>query len=162
MGINHHLTLLHQRRHAHRVACVFDKHQERRGVRQEATVQRNTVGDSGHTELTHAVVNVVPGAVFVNRFRAGPQGQVRWSQIRRSAEEFRQQRTKGFNRILRRFTAGDFRRFGLQFFNKRLRLAGKICRQLPIHPTGKFICQLGERFRVCGKLLVPRSLLSLP
>ena len=64
-GVDHHLTLFHQRRHTHRVTRIFNEHQEGGGVRQETAVQNDTVGNRGHTEFTHAVVDVVTGSVFV-------------------------------------------------------------------------------------------------
>ena len=94
VGVDHHLTLFHQRRHAYRVTRVFHEHQEGRGVRQEAAVQRDTVGNRGHTEFAYAVVDVVTGSVFVDRLSAGPQGQVGRRQVGGAAEEFRQQRAE--------------------------------------------------------------------
>ena len=110
VGVNHHLTLFHQRSHTYGVTCVFHEHQEGGGVRQEATVQGDTVSNRGHTELANTVVDVVTRSIFVDCFRTRPQGQVRRRQVSRTAEEFRQQRTERFDSILRRFTAGDFRR----------------------------------------------------
>src|SRR5690606_39173079 len=76
VGVDHHLTLFHQRSHTHGVTCIFHKHQESRGVRQETTVQSDTVGNRGHPEFTYTVMDVVTGSIFVDWLRSGPQGQV--------------------------------------------------------------------------------------
>ncbi|SAF86818.1 Uncharacterised protein [Enterobacter cloacae] len=76
VGVDHHLTLFHQRSHTHGVTCIFHKHQEGRSVRQETTVQSDTVGNRSHTELTYTVMDVVTGSIFVDWLRSGPQGQV--------------------------------------------------------------------------------------
>lgn len=125
VGVDHHLTLFHQRGHTYCVTCVLDEHQEGGGVRQETAVQGDTVGNRGHTEFAHAVVDVVTGSVFVDRFRAGPQGQVTWRQVSGAAEELRQQRAEGFDGVLGRFTAGDFRRVSLQLAMNLFAFASK-------------------------------------
>ena len=53
--------LLHQRRHAQRVARVVGEREEGAAVGNEAAVQRDAVHDRGHAELAHAVVDVAPG-----------------------------------------------------------------------------------------------------
>ncbi|SYD71601.1 Uncharacterised protein [Klebsiella pneumoniae] len=118
-------------------------------------MQRDTVGDSGHTELAHAVVDVVPGSVFVDRLRAGPQGQVGRREICGAAEEFRQQRAEGFDGVLRGFTAGDFRRVGLQLRDELVSFRVEVRRHLAFHTAGEFGCFLREGFGVSRKLLVP-------
>ncbi|CCK03529.1 hypothetical protein BN129_2201 [Cronobacter sakazakii 701] len=51
MGINHNLPRLHQRRHARRVAGVFDEHQEGGGVGHKAAVMGDAVSDRRHAEF---------------------------------------------------------------------------------------------------------------
>ena len=162
VGVDHHLTLFHQRGHTYRVTRVFHEHQEGGGVRQEAAVQRDTVGDSGHTELAHAVVDVVPGSVFVDRLRARPQGQVGRREICGAAEEFRQQRAEGFDGVLRGFTAGDFRRVGLQLRDELVSFRVEVRRHLAFHTAGEFGCFLREGFGVSRKLLVPCGFFRWP
>src|SRR5690606_30629182 len=100
VGINHHLTLFHQRSHTHGVTGIFHEHQEGRGVRQETTVQGDTVRDSGHTAFTYTIMDVVTGRIFVDWLRARPQGQVRRCQVSGAAEEFWKPWTERFDRIL--------------------------------------------------------------
>ncbi|MNI90746.1 hypothetical protein D3C73_1483080 [compost metagenome] len=88
VGIDHHLTLFHECRHTHRITGIFNEHQEGRGVRQETTVQRDTVSDSGHTKFTNTVMDVVTSSVFVNGFRTRPDSQVRWGEVSGTTEEF--------------------------------------------------------------------------
>ncbi len=64
MGVDHDLAGLHQRCHARGVTRVLNEHQEGGGVGDEAAVVGDAVGNGGHAELTHAVVNVVPGQVL--------------------------------------------------------------------------------------------------
>ncbi|MNS69009.1 hypothetical protein D3C72_1023120 [compost metagenome] len=113
VGINHNLPRLHQRRHTRRVAGILDKHQEGGGIRHKSAVMGETIGNRRHPELTHAVVDVVPGDILFERFRAGPDSQVTRGQIRRAAEQFRQDGADHVEGILRGFTGGDFRRIGL-------------------------------------------------
>ncbi len=61
VGVDHNLPRLHQRGHARRVTGVLDEHQEGGGVGHKAAVVGDAVGNRGHAELAHAVVNVVPG-----------------------------------------------------------------------------------------------------
>ncbi len=124
-------------------------------------MQRDTVGDSGHTEFTHAVMNVVTRGVFVDRLRTRPQGQVGRRQVSGAAEEFRQQRAEGFDSILRRFTAGDFRRVSLQLRDELVSFGVEVRRHLTFHTTGEFGRFLREGFRVGSKLLIPRRFFRL-
>ncbi|MNE65770.1 hypothetical protein D3C80_1612770 [compost metagenome] len=96
VGVDEHVADFHQRSHTHRVTGVFHEHQEGCRVRQETTVQRDTVGDGGHAEFAHAVVDVVTRQIVTQRLGAGPHGQVTWCQVRRTTEEFRQQLAEGF------------------------------------------------------------------
>ncbi|SWX47793.1 Uncharacterised protein [Klebsiella pneumoniae] len=124
-------------------------------------MQRDTVGDSGHTELAHAVVDVVPGSVFVDRLRTGPQGQVGRREICGAAEEFRQQRAEGFDGVLRGFTAGDFRRVGLQLRDELVSFRVEVRRHFAFHTAGEFGCFLREGFGVGSELLIPRGFFRL-
>ena len=88
-------ALLHQRRHADRVAAVVAERQEGAAVRNEAAVQRQAVHHRGHAELAHAVVDVaavVGRAVFgkSQRRRARRLRQVRAGQVGRAAEQLGQ------------------------------------------------------------------------
>ncbi|SBL84089.1 Uncharacterised protein [Klebsiella oxytoca] len=124
-------------------------------------MQGDTVGNRGHAEFTHAVVDIVTGSVFVDGLRAGPQGQVTWRQVSGAAEELRQQRAEGFNGVLRRFTAGDFRRVSLQLRDEFVRFRVEISRHLAFHTAGEFCCFLREGSGVGGEFLVPRGLFRL-
>ena len=155
VGINHHLALLHQRGHTHRVTGIFNEHQEGGGVRQETTVQRDTVGNPRHTEFTYTVMDVVTGQIFVDSFRTRPDRQVRWCQIGGAAEEFRQKVAEGFDSVLGGFTAGNFCRVSLQVLDELLRFSSKLSRHFAFHAAGKFCGFLRESFSVGCELLVP-------
>ncbi|CAI1174446.1 Uncharacterised protein [Serratia rubidaea] len=118
-------------------------------------MQRDAVGDGGHAELAHAVVDVVARRVFVQRFGAGPHGQVARRQVGGAAEEFRQQFAEGFQRVLRRLAAGDVGRVGLQLLDVGLGLRLPVGRQLAAHAAGELGGQLREGLRVGGELVVP-------
>ena len=100
VGIHHDLPRLHQGRHTRRVTGIFDKHQEGGGVRHEAAMVGDTVGNGGHPELAHAVVDIVSGNVFLQGFRARPDGKVTWRQIRRAAQQFGQDRANRVQGVL--------------------------------------------------------------
>nr|POW23569.1 hypothetical protein PB20LOC_04392 [Pectobacterium parmentieri] len=100
MGVDVDAADFHQRGHTHRITGVLYKHQEGRGVRHKAAVQRNPVGNRRHAKFTHAVVDIITRVVFIQRDRAGPDGQVARCQVGRAAQEFRQQFTVGFQCIL--------------------------------------------------------------
>ncbi len=124
-------------------------------------MQGDTVGDSGHTEFAHTVMNVVTCGIFVNRFRTGPQGQVRRSQVSGAAEEFRQQRTEGFDGILGRFTAGDFGWIRLQFSDELIRFRIEVSRHVAFHTTSEFSSFLREGFLISREFLIPCRLFRL-
>ena len=155
VGIDHNLPRLHQRCHARRVTGVLDEHQEGGGVGYEAAVVGDAVGDRGHPELAHAVVDIVPGNILLQRFRARPDGQVTRCQVRRAAQQLRKERANRIQGVLRRLTGGDFCRVGLQVFNQRLGFIVPVLRQTAAHAPGKLGGQLRVRFFVGGKLLVP-------
>ncbi len=100
-------------------------------------------------------MNVVACRVFVNRFRAGPDRQVRRGQVSRAAEEFRQQRAKGFDGVLGCFTAGDFRRVSLQLSDEFVGFRVEVSRHFAFHTTGKLSSLLREGFRVGSEFLIP-------
>ncbi|MNS83220.1 hypothetical protein D3C72_1170010 [compost metagenome] len=106
-------------------------------------------------------MDVVTGGIFIDRFRARPDGQVRRCQVSRAAEEFWQQRAEGFDRILRRFTAGDFCRVSLQFGDDFFRFRREIFRHVTFHTTGEFCRFLREGFCVSCEFLIPDGLFRL-
>ncbi len=124
-------------------------------------MQRDAVGDGGHAELAHAVMNVVARRVNVQRFRTGPHGQVARRQVGGAAQELRQHLAERFQRVLRRLAAGDVGRVGLQFFHERLGVGFPVRRQLAVHAA----LELGGQFRegpgVGGELVVPGRFLGL-
>ena len=124
-------------------------------------MQGDTVSNRGHTELANTVVDVVTRSIFVDCFRTRPQGQVRRCQVSGAAEEFRQQRTERFDSILRRFTAGDFRRISLQFSNELFRFRVEVRRHFTFHTTGEFSRFLREGFGVSREFLIPGSFFRL-
>ncbi|MNV99274.1 hypothetical protein D3C71_1946170 [compost metagenome] len=113
MGVDHNLPRFHQRRHTRRVTGILNKHQEGGGVRDKSAVMGDTIRDGRHPELAHAVVDIVSGDILFQGGRAGPDRQVTWGQVRRAAQQLRQDRADDVKGILRRFTGGDFRRIGL-------------------------------------------------
>ena len=162
MGIDHDLPGLHQGRHARGVAGVFHKHQEGRGIRNEAPVQGDAVGHRGHAKLAHPVVDIIARRIFFNRCRSRPDGQVTRRKIRRTAQQFREVRAVGVQRVLRSLAAGDFRRLGLQFRHVVAGDRGKVFRQGAIHTSGQLSGQLRELLLVGGEFLVPGVLRFFP
>ena len=124
-------------------------------------MQGDTVGNRGHTEFTYTVMDVVTGSIFVDWLRTRPQGQVRWCQVSGAAQEFWKPWAERFNRILRRFTARDFRRVRLQLSDEFVRFRVEVRRHFTFHPTGEFSRFLRERFRIGSELLVPGSFFCL-
>ena len=51
-------------------------------------MERQTVPYRCHSKFTHTKINVVSGRVFLNTFRARPQGEVRARQVSGTANEF--------------------------------------------------------------------------
>ncbi len=70
----------------------------------------DAVGHRGHAKFAHAVVDIVARRIVFNRCRARPDGQVTRRKIRRTAQQFREMRAVGVQRVLRGLAAGDFRR----------------------------------------------------
>ena len=138
-----------QRRHAQGVARVVREHQEGGVVGQEAAVQGQAVADGAHAELAHAEIHVVRvGVVRGDRLAAFPQRQVRMRQVGRAADQFRQQRTEGFQRHLRGLARGDDRALGLQFLQIVLRGFGEALGQLAAQPAR----QLGRLRRILRRV----------
>ena len=128
MGVNHNLPRFHQSRHACGVTGVFHKHQEGGGVGDKSPVMSDTVGNGGHAELAYAIVNIVSGDILFQRCRARPDGQVAGGQIRRAAQQLRQDWANRIQGVLRCLTGGDFGRVRLQVFNQRLRFLFPVLR----------------------------------
>ncbi len=82
VGIDHDLPGLHQCCHTRGITRIFHEHQEGGGIRHKPAVMGDTVGNGGHAELTHPVVDIVPGDIFFQRGGARPDGQVTRGQIR--------------------------------------------------------------------------------
>ncbi len=72
-----------------------------------------------------------------------------------AAEEFRQQRTEGFDGILGRFAAGDFRRVSLQFSDEFIRFRIEVSRHVAFHTTSEFSSFLREGFLISREFLIP-------
>ncbi|CAI2116911.1 Uncharacterised protein [Serratia quinivorans] len=124
-------------------------------------MQRDAVGDGGHAELAHAVVDVVTRQVFIERFGAGPHRQVARCQVSGAAEEFRQHLAEGFQRVLRGLAAGDVGRVGLQFFHEGFGFGFPVGRQFTVHTAFELGSQLREGLGVGGELVVPGRFLRL-
>ncbi|CAI1167777.1 Uncharacterised protein [Serratia liquefaciens] len=118
-------------------------------------MQRDAVGDGGHAELAHAVVDVVTRRVNVQRFRAGPHGQVAWRQVSGAAEELRQHLAEGFQRVLRGLAAGDVGRVGLQLLDEGFGVGFPVGRQFAVHAAFELGSQFREGLGVGGELVVP-------
>ncbi|CAI1164975.1 Uncharacterised protein [Serratia entomophila] len=124
-------------------------------------MQRDAVGDGGHAELAHAVVDVVARRVDVQRFRAGPHRQVARRQVGGAAQELRQHLAEGFQRVLRGLAAGDVGRVGLQLLNEFLRVGFPVRRQLAAHAARELGGQLREGPGVGGEFVVPGRFFGL-
>ena len=90
----------HQCRHANGIAGVVRKRQEGATVRAKTAVQHQAVHDGRHAELTHSVVHVVASAASLERTVTFPVGQVRASQVGRSAKQFRHRRADLIEHVL--------------------------------------------------------------
>ncbi|CCK15451.1 hypothetical protein BN136_1461 [Cronobacter universalis NCTC 9529] len=115
----------------------------------------DAVGDRRHAEFTYAVMNIVARRIFFQRCRARPDSQVAGRQIRRAAEQLRQYRAINVQRVLRRLTGGDFRRFRLEFFDVLLRHLLPVFRHFAAHTAVKLGRQLRVGFLISGEFLVP-------
>ena len=70
-------------------------------------MQRDTVGDRGHAELAHAVVDIVAAAGLADALGARPQRQVGAGEVGRAAEQFGQLGRVGLDGVLAGFAGGD-------------------------------------------------------
>ena len=127
MGVNHNLPRFHQSRHACGVTGVFHKHQEGGGVGTNPRDERyRWQWRSCRTRVRHSEYS----------FRRYPlsamSSQTRWSgcwgQIRRAAQQLRQDWANRIKGVLRCLTGGDFGRVRLQVFNQRLRFLFPVLR----------------------------------
>ena len=156
VGVDMDHALLHQGRHAHGIAGVFHEHQEGRAVRHQAAVQGNAVHDGGHAELAHTVVHVVAaGVISGDALAAFPQGQVGTGQVSRTAEELRQQRTEGIQRVLAGLAAGDGFAFGGHFGDVGIGFFAEVSRQLAAQATDQLVGFSRECGGVGRETLVP-------
>ena len=160
--VNHEdLAHLHQRRHAQGVAGVFAEHQEGGGVGDQAAVQRRAVGDGGHAEFAHAVINIV-AAGAAGRPGAGPQGEVGAGQVGRAAEQFGQPGAKASMAVLAGLAGGD----GLGLFGDLASdgiPAWAASRRAGSPPCGgEFGGQFGELGGVGGEAGVPSASKAAP
>jgi len=102
-----------QRRHAHGVARVVRERQERAAVRNEPAVRRNAVQHRRHAEFAHAEMQVIAARLLrVECNRVLAQCAVRGGQVRRAADQLRQQRTERVQRRLRGHAGRRRGRFG--------------------------------------------------
>ncbi len=149
-------ALLHQGGHAHGIAGVFHEHQEGCAVRNQAAVQGDAVHDRGHAELAHAVIHVVArGVLGHHRLAALPQGQVGAGEVRRAAEQLRQQRAEGIQAVLAGLAAGDGFALGGDFTDELAGLLGEVGRQFTSHAPLELGRQRREFGFIGGEALVP-------
>ena len=122
-------------------------------------MQGQAVGDRGHAELAHAVIDVVGVRVIGGDRLAGlPQGQVGVRQIGRTAHQFRQQRRERFDRQLRGLARSDGLAVGLDLGDVGIGLGDEIGRQLAVRTTDQLI-GFGRVLRgVLVELLLPLGL----
>ena len=84
-----------------RVAPVLREHQEGAGIRNEAAVQGDAVGDRVHRELAHPEVDVARIAVLAGQHPgAAPLREVRSREIGGAADQLRQHRAERLQRVL--------------------------------------------------------------
>src|SRR5690606_14435411 len=161
VGVYENRTLLHQGSHTHGVTGVFHKHQEGGAVRNKAFVQRDAVHHGAHGKFAYAVEYVVTGSVgFAHALATFPQGQVRTGEVGGTAEEFRQQRAKGVQCVLRGFTRGNHFAFGLAFFDISLGFGGKVGRQFAVDAAFEFRRQFRVSRCIGSKFFIPALLSS--
>ena len=158
VGVNQNTVLLHQRCHARRVSGVLHENQEGRGIRNESTVQSNARRHGGHAEFTYAVVDVVTAGVPGDRHAARPGCQIGSGEIGTAANQFRQQRAKGFNAVLGGLAAGNVVLGFLALLNVRLSLGAELAGQLTFDPAHQLHRQLRICLLVCHQLFFPGRL----
>ena len=147
-----------QRAHAHGVARVVGKHQEGGVIRNEPAVQRHAVADGGHAELAHAVIDIVAlpvGTVAGGGIQAAlPLGEIGSGQIRRAADQFRQQWRERVQGHLRSLARGHVRAVLLQPGDIRRGLLRPVRGQL----AGQAATELGGQFGVRGGVGIERGM----
>jgi hypothetical protein len=97
-----HDAVAHQRSHAHGVARVVRKHQERAAVGDETSMQRDAIHDRAHAEFADAVVEVVAPLRPADRLRSFPIRVVRAGQVGRTAEQLGHHGAEHVEHLLRR------------------------------------------------------------
>ena len=125
-------------------------------------MQGQAIGDRAHAEFAHAVVDVVGVRVGLGDRLAGlPLGQVGWGQVGRAADDFRQQRGKGADRVLRSLARGDGRAFGLDLGDEGVGLGTEIGRQFAAHAPAELGGGLRMLLRIAVEQLPPLGLALL-
>ncbi len=112
VGVHQQYALMHQRRHAHGVARVVGKGQERAAIGNQRAVQRQAIHGRRHAKLPHAVIHIVAGRVGrLDGARDFLQRVVRAAQVGRATQQFGQFGADHIQRRLgghtRRLCAGD-------------------------------------------------------
>jgi len=154
-------ALLHQCGHAHGVARVFHEDQEGRTVGNETAVQGDAIHDRAHAEFAHAVEHVVAGGVVgADALAALPQGQVGAGQVGGTAEQLRQQRAEGVQRVLAGLAAGDGLTLVGNIGDVGRGLLGEVGRQLALQAAQQFGGQFRMGSLVGGETLVPLGFLG--
>ena len=163
VGIDQNVGLMHQGRHAHRVAGIFHEHQEGAAVGAQAAVQAETILDRGHGEFTHAVMDVVAaGIIRGDRLAALPDGVVGAGQIGGATGQFRQQRTEGIEGVLAGLAGGHLVAFFLTFPDIGICLLQEVGGQLTSLATQELCRQLRIGGFVGVETLLPVTLGSGP
>jgi hypothetical protein len=87
VGIDEYHAQSHETGHAHGIARIVGKGQERAGVGNQPTVANDAVQHRRHAEFTHAEMHVIAaGRIRGQRHRILAQGAVRGGEIRRPAQ----------------------------------------------------------------------------
>ena len=159
MGVDKHYTLFHQRRHTQGVTRIVGKREEGRHVWNEATVEREAIGDGRHAEFTYAKKHVVAAAGVAHRFGTRPPGEVRSREISRTTYQFRQARRQRFDGVLRGFARGDGFGPGVNLRQHFRRVIFPVARQLARKSPLQFCRQIRMLFRIARELFVPRGFL---
>ena len=133
-------ALLHQRRHAQRVARVLGEHQEGAAVGDEAAVQGDAVHDRRHAELAHTIVDVVAVATRCcsRAFEPFQIGEVGAGQVGRAAEQFRQHRAEPFSAFCEALREAMVSALASTALMNSPRLARPVRRQFALHAPLEF------------------------
>ena len=102
-------------------------------------------------------MDVITGQIFVQWLRTRPHSQVAWCQVSRTTQEFRQHFTESFQRVLRRFTARDFRWVGLQVIDEFLGFFSPVSWQFTAYATFELSSQFRECNLISSKFLIPSA-----